>query len=265
MSKRALCIGINDYPGTDSDLSGCVNDAEDWAAMLGARGFEVSKLIDSEATKAAMVTAIRDLVGGAKKGDSVVVTYSGHGTWVPDDSGDEPDGRDEALCPYDIGAGNALLDDEIHELFSARAAGVRVLLISDSCHSGSVTRGSEEDLDPGMPRARFLPPEAWMPRNQLPRSLLARPLGLFSGFTRSGGDLLLAGCLDTEYSWDTRFGGRPNGAFTYYALKSLKTLPEGASYAQWFKTIRDYLPSTKLPQNPQLFGSRSARNFKVFS
>ena len=142
MSKRALCIGINDYPGTDSDLSGCVNDAEDWAAMLGARGFEVSKLIDSEATKAAMVTAIRDLVGGAKKGDSVVVTYSGHGTWVPDDSGDEPDGRDEALCPYDIGAGNALLDDEIHELFSARAAGVRVLLISDSCHSGSVRRGS---------------------------------------------------------------------------------------------------------------------------
>ena len=154
----------------------------------------------------------------------MVVTYSGHGTWVPDDSGDEPDGRDEALCPYDIGAGNALLDDEIHELFSARAAGVRVLLISDSCHSGSVTRGSEEDLDPGMPRA-LSAARSVDARNQLPRSLLARPLGLFSGFTRSGGDLLLAGCLDTEYSWDTRFGGRPNGAFTYYALKSLKTLP----------------------------------------
>ncbi len=31
MTKRALCVGINDYPGTNSDLSGCVNDAEDWA------------------------------------------------------------------------------------------------------------------------------------------------------------------------------------------------------------------------------------------
>ena len=31
MSKKALCIGINDYPGTQNDLSGCVNDANDWA------------------------------------------------------------------------------------------------------------------------------------------------------------------------------------------------------------------------------------------
>ena len=30
MTKKALCIGINDYPGTDSDLQGCVNDATDW-------------------------------------------------------------------------------------------------------------------------------------------------------------------------------------------------------------------------------------------
>jgi len=34
MTKRALCIGINDYPGTDFDLSGCVNDAHDWAQAL---------------------------------------------------------------------------------------------------------------------------------------------------------------------------------------------------------------------------------------
>ena len=44
MSKKALCIGINDYPGTDSDLSGCVNDANDWAAELGGRGFAVSRV-----------------------------------------------------------------------------------------------------------------------------------------------------------------------------------------------------------------------------
>jgi len=32
MAKLALCIGINDYPGTVNDLSGCVNDAQDWSA-----------------------------------------------------------------------------------------------------------------------------------------------------------------------------------------------------------------------------------------
>ena len=39
MAKRALCIGVNNYPGTHMDLEGCVNDAQDWAAELGARGF----------------------------------------------------------------------------------------------------------------------------------------------------------------------------------------------------------------------------------
>lgn len=265
MTKRALCIGINDYPGTDSDLSGCVNDCNDWAATLAARGFSVTKLLDAQATKATMVAAIRDHVGNAAKGDSVVITYSGHGTWVPDRNGDEADGRDEGLCPWDIGTtGQVLLDDEIQPLFAQRNAGVRVVLISDSCHSGSVTRGDESEIDPGLPRARFLPPGAWMKAADLPATT-ARPAKLLSGFTRSGGDLLLAGCTDTQYSWDTRFNGRPNGAFTFYALKALASLPAGATYEDWFRKITPaYLPSTQLPQNPQIFGTRTARRWKVF-
>lgn len=264
MAKRALCIGINDYPGTDSDLAGCVNDAADWAAALAARGFDVSTLIDGEATKAAMVGAIGALITGATRGDTVVISYSGHGTWVPDESGDEPDSRDEALCPWDIGSGQVLLDDEVHELFLQRPAGVRILLVSDSCHSGSVTRGDESDLDPGMPRARFLPPAVWMAPGTLPERNV-RPANLAGGFTRAGSDLLLAGCLDTQFSWDTSFNGRPNGAFTYYALKTLKALAPDTSYERWFAEIRNYLPSTRLPQDPQILGTRTARRFKIFA
>ena len=261
MSKKALCIGINDYPGTGSDLAGCINDAQDWSTELGARGFEVSQLLDQQATYAAMAETIGDLVQGAGRGDTLVITYSGHGTWVPDSSGDEPDGRDEGLCPYDIGTVGPLLDDAIRTLFAARADGVRVLLISDSCHSGSVTRGDDSDLDPGLPRARFLPLEAWMPADELP-SPGPRPPKLISGLRRSGGDLLLAGCQDTEYSWDTSFHGRPNGAFTYYALKTLRDR-RPATYAAWFKAIRTYLPSSRLPQSPQILGSAGAQRFKV--
>jgi hypothetical protein len=265
MTKRALCIGINDYPGTGSDLSGCVNDCSDWAATLAARGFAVTKLLDGQATKAAMVAAIGDVIGNAAKDDTVVITYSGHGTWAPDESGDEPDGRDEALCPWDIGTtGEVLLDDEIHALFSQRHSGVRVVLISDSCHSGTVTRGDESDLSPGLPRARFLPPGVWM-KGALPANT-ARPAKLLSGLTRSGGDLLLAGCTDTQFSWDTSFNNRPNGAFTFYALKALASLGADASYDDWYKKITPaYLPSTQLPQNPQIFGSRSARRWKVLA
>lgn len=262
MSKHALCIGINDYPGTDSDLSGCVNDAKDWSAELERRGYQVSQMLDKKATRSAMTKAIGGLIKDARKGDTLIITYSGHGTWVPDSSGDEPDGRDEGLCPCDIGSAGPLLDDEIRTLFDKRGAGVRVVLISDSCHSGSVTRGREEDLDPGQPRARFLPLEAWMPAGELPRSL-TRPQSLVSGLRRSGGDLLLAGCQDTEYSWDTRFQGRPNGAFTYYALKALRET-QPASYLAWFNAIRTYLPSTRLPQSPQILGSAAAQRFKVF-
>jgi metacaspase-1 len=162
------------------------------------------------ATKAAMMAAIGDLINQAAKGDSLIITYSGHGTWVPDKNSDVPDGRDEAFCPCDLSSKGALLDDDIHALFSRRAAGVRIVLIADSCHSGSVTRGSEEDLDPGVPRIRFMPPEAWMPKEQLPAARVGvKPLR--GGFTRSGGDLLLADCMDTEYSYDTNFKGRrPN-------------------------------------------------------
>ncbi len=263
MAKKALCIGINDYPGTQSDLSGCVNDARDWADVLEARQFAVRMLLDAEATKTEMTAAIRELIESAQPDDTVVITYSGHGTWVPDTSDDETDGRDEGLCPHDINASGALLDDDLHILFSNRRERVRVLLLSDSCHSGSVTRGEESDVDEGMPRARFLPPEAWMPADQL-RRFRFRPPVLSGGLARAGGDLLLSGCQDTEYSWDTRFRGRANGAFTYYAIKTLKTLPEGATYEDWYRKIRGYLPSTRLPQNPQILGSAQARRFRIF-
>ena len=99
MAKKALCIGINDYPGTASDLSGCVNDARDWAKELEKRGFAVAMLLDCEATKANMVEGIREHIGGSQPGDSIVITYSGHGTFVPDTSGDEPDGRTRGFAP----------------------------------------------------------------------------------------------------------------------------------------------------------------------
>lgn len=262
MSKQALCIGINDYPGTRNDLAGCVNDANDWAEELTRRGFTVTRLLDAQATRSAMRQAIADLIAGGRDGDNLVITYSGHGTWVRDTGGDEPDGRDEALCPYDIGSAGALLDDELGTLFGGLKPGARLLLLSDSCHSGSVSRGKDEELDPGAPRVRFLPPADWLPADALPPEP-GPGTRVVSGLRRTGGDLLLAACKDTEYSYDSRFRGRPNGAFTYYALKTLRA-DSPASYDAWFNAIRRYLPSASLPQTPQILGSGTARSFPIF-
>lgn len=277
MAKRALCIGINNYPGTDMDLQGCVNDASDWKATLESRGYTVSTLLDNQATKAAMVAAMQSLIGSAVKGDSLVITYSGHGTYQPDTDGDEADGLDEGLCPYDIQTnGAALVDDEIRAIFSARKPGVRLLLISDSCHSGTVTRAAKNEPEVDAPKPRFLPMGNWLPDSKLPRNHTGGRVStvippstaspLFGGFLKQEGDLLFAGCKEgpNNYSYDASIGGRYHGAFTYYALKTLKTLPQGATYAQWHQAICKYLPSASYPQSPQIFGDRAARNRRVF-
>lgn len=283
MGKHALCIGINDYPGTHMDLAGCVNDANDWAVLLGARGFDVKTLLDAQATKAAMVEGFRSVIGLAASGDVVVITYSGHGTYVPDTDGDELDGLDEALCPYDLQTnGAALIDDEIHDLLLARKPGVRLVLISDSCHSGTVTRAAAPDPDAeDAPRPRFMPMGNWLPEEQLPRGASGKPLAQLavtagssafrSAVSRKSGDLLLAGCQEgpNNFSYDARIKGRANGAFTYYALKALAALEAhqpNATYADWHRAITpQYLPSASYPQSPQIFGDAVARRRKIFS
>lgn len=127
MVRKVLCIGINDYPGTDSDLSGCVNDANDWANVMKAHGFAGEHATRRPSHQGTHDPAIGDLITGAQKGDALIVTYSGHGTWVPNTSGNDPDSRDEALCPHDLASNGPLLDDDLHALVANRARGVRIL------------------------------------------------------------------------------------------------------------------------------------------
>jgi hypothetical protein len=269
MNRYALCVGINDYPGTDSDLAGCVNDATDWAAVFEERSFSVRKMLNKKATGRAMREAIRDLVAKGKSGDLIVVQYSGHGSFVPDVDGDEPDGTDECLCPYDVRSEGPITDDELFDLYSARHAGARILMISDSCHSGTVAKFAPILTPPtvkgkGAPqrKVRFLPPAAFLPRRELTRLGERRAFRASSPPGRYAA-LLLAGCQDTEYSFDAYFEGRPNGAFTFVALRALESLPGKATYDDWFKAIRKVLPSQQYPQTPNLYGSKSMRTWRV--
>jgi len=260
MAKYALCIGINNYPGTQNDLSGCVNDANDWAAELKARGFATKLMLDAAATKNAMVEGMREVIGKGKYGDAVVITYSGHGTWEVDENGDEPDKRDEALCPHDLAAG-PLLDDELYDIFAERERGVRLIMISDSCHSGTVTRFFRE-LEEKRPRVKFLAPEDYpQNRNRLPRMRMIERAP--SRGRSRGGALLLAGCQDTEFSYDAWFGGRANGAFTRVALDELKKLTKDDNYSTWFKAIRSRLPSTAYSQTPNLVATATQKKWPV--
>jgi metacaspase-1 len=258
--KTALCIGIN-YIGTPSELSGCANDASDWTAALGARGYNVATMLDADATKLNMLTEITRLVQATKFGDTCVITYSGHGTYVADTSGDEADGRDEALCPIDVFQSGAIItDDELYDIFNDRHHGARVIFISDSCHSGTVMRFVGETVDQQAPKVRFMPP---MSIPKLPRKMQPQGRGINPIMPTRSSAALVSGCRDFEYSFDAWINGRWNGAMTRHAINSLNDLGNGATLKQWHAELRKRLPTQQYPQQPQLQGTSSQKKWKL--
>jgi metacaspase-1 len=268
--KKALCMGINNYPGTDSDLSGCINDVNDWSKIFLKNGYTVQTLVDKEATRKNMMEAMKDIIGNAEKGDSVILQYSGHGSYVPDKEGDESDGTDECLCPYDVTSGQFITDDELNELFTSKKNGVKLVFFSDSCHSGTVSRFANISTPPTNSKnaperkVRFLPPANFLTKKEINKLGITRSLRRSAAPGRFG-SLLMSGCQDVEYSYDARFNNRSNGAFTFVALGTLNRLKAGATYLDWYKAIREVLPSQQYPQSPNLYGTASMKKWKIFS
>ena len=249
--KKALCVGINNYFGIFNDLKGCVNDANDWANLLAFSGFQVEKILDKQATRKNILNALEGLVTSAGSGDQIVFTYSGHGTSVADKSGDEIDSYDEALYVYD----GVLLDDELRAILQKLNPGVHMVVISDSCFSGSVTRVSPMATGLNMATAipRYVKTDDIPESAKLSKRLLAEEEMI---------EILLSGCSDMEYSYDAEINGRWNGAMSAYALSVIR---KGQTYNELYALLRGILPSTEYPQTPQLEGSEENKNGTIFA
>jgi hypothetical protein len=158
-TRRALCVGIDAYKPPNT-LQGCVNDTASWGRVLGALGFKVDKLLDEHATRQAMLDALTAMVRSAQPGDVLVFQYSGHGTQVPDEDGDEGGQPDEAMVPYDFEDGAFLIDDDLRGVFMQLPAGVNLTCFVDCCHSGTITRmlgrNVDESASDGASLSRYL-------------------------------------------------------------------------------------------------------------
>ena len=271
MTKKAVCVGINDYPYDGNDLNGCVNDAKAWAELLiSSFDFaqaDVKLLLDAEATKSNMLTHIKGLLAGARSDDVLVFTNSSHGSYIADTSGDEPL-YDEVLCPYDI-ADNALVDDEPRELFADLPKGVRLTVVSDSCFSGTVTRAAVIDNLPGLRvpddrRVRFLSPALrGSPVLQNPWKAMPKRQERYPESHMS--EILLSGCTDKEYSYDALIGGVYHGAMTYFALQAIRAADCQITYAQLETRLNALLDQAGYPQHPQQEGKRQNKKRQVFT
>lgn len=264
--KGALCVGINQYPIAGMDLHGCVNDARAWSALLVDRfGFpsdNVTLLLDEQATKQRILDGLDQLIAQARRGDVLVFTNSSHGTYVADADGDESH-YDEAICPYDM-ADSLIVDDELRERFTALPRGVRMTVISDSCFSGSVTRGDRIET-PDDRRRRFVNPTdigrreiAGVRRHAVPRRVDTYP-------ERSMREVLVSGCRDDQYAYDARFGATYHGAMTHFALQIIEAAGYELSYQDLWDALVARLEAEGFEQEPQVEGTTANKRRKLFT
>ncbi len=141
----SIHIGLNyvdeEHYGTEvSPLETCEQDAKDMQEIALDQNFKSTYLLLSEnATRDAVKAAIKSASKELRSGDMLMLSYSGHGGFVPDTNGDEEDDSlDETWCLYD----GQLIDDELFELWAKFKKGVRIVMLSDSCHSGTVAKAN---------------------------------------------------------------------------------------------------------------------------
>ena len=151
----ALLIGIGHYdPDNGWEGLSSQNDVALLESTLLKRGVNkvnIHTLTDQQATKTGIERALKTLADTIPPGTQLIVLYAGHARQIPDDSGDESDGYDEAIVPYDAPPANRtmpegyLRDDDLNRyMTNIRATlGVagRLWLIFDACHSQTLNRG----------------------------------------------------------------------------------------------------------------------------
>jgi hypothetical protein len=128
-------------------LKAAEHDAKAMAELAGAAGFQVrAPLLGEKATVEAVTGKIKEAIAELDRGDILLITYSGHGGQMRDTDEDDEGEFDETWCLYD----RQLIDDELYELWTLAGEGTRILVVSDSCYSGTVIRDGETVIGGGI-------------------------------------------------------------------------------------------------------------------
>jgi hypothetical protein len=257
--RHALVIGIDQYPGFGpaDQLFGAVRDAEVMAEVLVERGrFEpedVLRRFDAEATRNGLLDAFSQLRRRIRPGDQVLLFFSGHGSQMTDREGDEGDGLDETLVPYDSGRafgkeGEAenrdISDDEInHWAAQILAVTPHLTLIFDCCHAATLHR-------PGW-RTKSLPPDL-RPIDRLPPS----PVPAWRNVEGGPRPLMIAACRDSERAYElppsaTR---KACGAFSLHLVEAMREAAASDTWREILSRVGPALQRDCPEQHPALSG-----------
>jgi metacaspase-1 len=254
-------VDPNHYGGWSGELNACEADAADMALIAANSGFQTSTILTATASRSQVLNALQQAEGLAA-GDILFVSYSGHGGQLPDMNGDEPDALDETWCLYD----GELVDDELYVALGKVKAGVRILVLSDSCHSGTVIKNSALTLalvNSEIPRYRAMPDDisyrTYLQNKEFYDKILADPAKKKAKQKFAASALLISGCQDNQLSGDGPF----NGVFTAQLKRVWNGGKFSKDYVAFHKTILKGMPPDQTPKfftvgpdNPGFLGQR---------
>lgn len=256
----SINIGLNGvnpacYNGWDGALNACVNDANSMKAIADSLGYLTIPILDQEATADRVIGEIGQAAYNLDENGILLLTYSGHGGQFPDSTGQEADGKNETWVLYD----RQVIDDELYCLWNKFAAGARIFVLSDSCHSGTVTRelqyadiaksssmSKHYRTTAGKPRFRYMPPEICSANYQankghykaLQLAARSRKRDMLESTV-----VLISGCQDNQLSSD----GDVNGLFTGNLLNAWNDGSFTGCYSEFHQAILDQMPATQTP------------------
>ncbi|KPA75808.1 putative metacaspase putativecysteine peptidase Clan CD family C13 [Leptomonas pyrrhocoris] len=261
---RALLVGIN-YYGSSAELSGCVNDVRQELATFQKIKFPVAEmaiLVDesdfpnttAQPTRANIVKYMAWLVKGAKSGDVLFMHYSGHGSQTK--STDQYEEYDQVICPSDYASAGCIVDNDIFKILGENLPqGVRLTILFDCCHSGSMMDLPYNFVGgSGVNSSRTYHMQQVRKNNFCP-----------------GDVLMISGCMDTQTSADvgntaalgngtTGAGGAATQCLTYILLNTKEL-----SYTETMVKTREMLTKKKFEQVPQLSASKPINLDSKFS
>ncbi|MEI6260245.1 MAG: caspase family protein [Deltaproteobacteria bacterium] len=237
-------------------------------------------LIDKQATHTGIQNAFQDLVSRLSAGDIAYIHYSGHGSQTPDLNGDEKvSGLDSTWVCFNARSGDGskketdssskgssartskpmgkastiqikesesidkfdILDDEINKwLAMASKKTDQIVFVSDSCHSGTITRGKESMMTRGIP----------MPTNPRPH-----PLGTEKATTEPMLGVRITACRDEEKAVEYRQDNEDHGRFTLFWAQALEEAGPNDTWNNVFLRTKTRMEASWIPQHPQIEGA----------
>lgn len=187
-------------------------------------------LVDGSATVMNVIETISEVSLKAESSDKVYIYYSGHGASVADNNKDENDGKDETWCLYD----GMLLDDDLYKILTYFRTGVEIVLISDSCHSGTISKAVEKNLTLSYAKKYF----KFGSNRQVKRPFIIEQ-------SNKPNILTLSACQDFQYAFD----GDPNSLFTEIMLNVYEMFPEYRNnYIDFIAQVREQMPNSQTPR-----------------